>query len=1140
MANTGNTQQQINYGAAVNDGQGDPLRTAFIKTDDNFDNIWLAGPVGSNITITNNTVQVNDTNGNLILSPNGIGVIQTNSRVVPRLNNTYDLGSTTQKYRTGYFGIGGLSVDGNVNITGNLTAGNISYTSNVFVGDLEGSVFADDSTIMVDAIDNVLYAGRAAISGNVSATYFIGNGSQLTGLAATYGNANVVANLAALGSNPISTTGNVTANYFVGNGRQLTGVVSSYGNANVAVYLPTYTGLLNGNSLNITRSGNTWSMIDGALNFPTGALWYSDISTNDEFITSNVDGYLNFQTFDSTSNVATELHMEHGLVHINIYNGVNQQWEFNEDGTTHFPGDLLPQANLGGNLGSSAFQWQDLWVSNNTIYINSVPLRLTAGNVLTVNGNAVLQNNSNSTISTTGNITANYFVGNGSQLTGISTANTGNVTFSGEAVIGTGTSNTVSGLYLAPDPVSLTNDLYLRVRGNIYDEPTHIHFDTGNNAYYNQYIGDDNKYILLANTGNVVVNTNNYAGNTAQWTFGVDGTLILPQGGIVYETSIPGGTLAGNTIALTPQGGIDADQQLLIYPTAAPGTDDNHLHLTTGNLYNTELFLGNDNLYVKLANTGNVVVNSNDAAGNAAQWTFDTTGNLTLPGNTFAVNYANGNPVTFSGGSGNTGNVTFDDQVVVGTGSQDGSGGLYLAPGTESVGNLQYWRVRGGDVATHMHLDTGNNAYFDQYFGDDGKYVKLANTGNVVIGSDNANGNSAQWTFGTDGNLTTPSNLVIGPGPGSGSSIFQYNEGLQILGEGANSVVQMGWTANTSAPDSVTTIAMNYPGGGEGNVLIAVGNNATTVNYWLFNNTGNLTLPGGSQIRPLGANLDIIAGTGAYVNLITADESSSVGVDNSGGYIVTAGGTWDFDTTGNLTAPGNVSAAGNILTGSQVIASGVIESGTGFSTGGYLSVDGSADLHNTTVTGNLSATGNVTAQNFIGNISITGNVIGTQPNVTLVAGSYDWTFDNTGNLTLPGNTFAVNYADNTLVDVVTRFEDVWTVPTGNSTQSFTVDGNNSYQMWLEGNIPNGIIAWNATVTVTNTNVPVIGQQFAWNYEGGGNILMFNSIPAQIIGTAGAISNAEPAVGNTTNVFSFGINNASGNVANVRYGWIKIS
>jgi hypothetical protein len=52
-------------------------------------------------------------------------------------------------------------------------------------------------------------------------------------------------------------------------------------------------------------------------------------------------------------------------------------------------------------------------------------------------------------------------------------------------------------------------------------------------------------------------------------------------------------------------------------------------------------------------------------------------------------------------------------------------------------------------------------------------------------------------------------------------------------------------------------------------------------------------------------------------------------------------------------------------------------------------------------TGNISATGNVTANNFSGNITITGNVTGTSPNVTLVAGSYSYTFDNAGTLTLP-------------------------------------------------------------------------------------------------------------------------------------------
>jgi hypothetical protein len=54
-------------------------------------------------------------------------------------------------------------------------------------------------------------------TGNITGSFFVGNGSLLTGLPATYGNANVVTLLAGYGSNTISTTGNVTAGNFVGN-----------------------------------------------------------------------------------------------------------------------------------------------------------------------------------------------------------------------------------------------------------------------------------------------------------------------------------------------------------------------------------------------------------------------------------------------------------------------------------------------------------------------------------------------------------------------------------------------------------------------------------------------------------------------------------------------------------------------------------------------------------------------------------------------------------------------------------------------------------------------------------------------------------------------------------------------------------
>jgi hypothetical protein len=116
----------------------------------------------------------------------------------------------------------------------------------------------------------------------------------------------------------------------------------------------------------------------------------------------------------------------------------------------------------------------------------------------------------------------------------------------------------------------------------------------------------------------------------------------------------------------------------------------------------------------------------------------------------------------------------------------------------------------------------------------------------------------------------------------------------------------------------------------------------------------------------------------------------------------------------------------------------------------------------------------------------------------------------------------------------------WTVTPGTNNYSFTVDINNTYNLWVLANIPNGIIVYNATVSVSNTNVPVIGVQYAWNYTGGGSPILFTTIPAQIIGTAGAISTASPAVGTSTNTFEFGIQNNTVSGFTVNYGYIKVS
>jgi len=114
----------------------------------------------------------------------------------------------------------------------------------------------------------------------------------------------------------------------------------------------------------------------------------------------------------------------------------------------------------------------------------------------------------------------------------------------------------------------------------------------------------------------------------------------------------------------------------------------------------------------------------------------------------------------------------------------------------------------------------------------------------------------------------------------------------------------------------------------------------------------------------------------------------------------------------------------------------------------------------------------------------------------------------------------------------------WTLSTGANTVSFTVTAGQSYVMWVNGNIPNGIVNWNATVTLSNSNVPVIGVQYGWYYLAG-NALVLTSIPSQIIGTAGSISTSAPAVSNS-NTFTFGITNNSGVSQVVYYGYTKVS
>ena len=68
-------QQTVNLGSSANDGTGDPLRTAFDKINDNFDEVYSVTAVGTNIDITGNKIISTNTDGNVVLDTNGTGIV---------------------------------------------------------------------------------------------------------------------------------------------------------------------------------------------------------------------------------------------------------------------------------------------------------------------------------------------------------------------------------------------------------------------------------------------------------------------------------------------------------------------------------------------------------------------------------------------------------------------------------------------------------------------------------------------------------------------------------------------------------------------------------------------------------------------------------------------------------------------------------------------------------------------------------------------------------------------------------------------------------------------------------------------------------------------------------------------------------
>ena len=133
---------------------------------------------------------------------------------------------------------------------GTKTTSNVTEGTNLYYTVTRANT-AIDNRVTKSFVDNLsVVANVANVAYSVDSSNIVGQVSNSLVSGTVYTNAQP--NITSVGTlTGLTVNGNVSANYFIGNGSQLTGLPASYSDANVAAYLPTFTGNLSPGNLSI-------------------------------------------------------------------------------------------------------------------------------------------------------------------------------------------------------------------------------------------------------------------------------------------------------------------------------------------------------------------------------------------------------------------------------------------------------------------------------------------------------------------------------------------------------------------------------------------------------------------------------------------------------------------------------------------------------------------------------------------------------------------------------------------------------------------------------------------------------------------------------------------------------------------------
>ena len=799
-----------------------------------------------------------DNTGNLVLPGNIFSVKYANGTLVPLGgggNGTPGGANTEIQFNnSGAFGgVAGFTFDSttglltvpNANITGTLTAANFAFASG---GNITGA--------------NV-----------ISANYFSGDGSNLThingaNVTGVVGNANIANFANYAGNATVANTANSVA------GANVTGTVA---NANFAQYSGT------------ASSANT---VAGANVF--GQVAYANVANN--VAGANVSGqvanalvagtvYTNAQPNITSLGTLANLNVN-GLANLgNVSNititGGTNGYVLQTDGA----GNLSWTAQSGAGNGSPGGSNTQIQFNNSGVFGGVAGFTFdTTANLLTVpNANITgTLTAANFALAAGGNITganvisANYFSGDGSNLTNIAGANvTGvvaNATYANTAGTATtaNTANAVAGANVTGNVANANLAGYVtqNIQSNITQVGTLSNLDvtgtiTGGNIYANsgtvaaQYLAGDGSNIaniaggnIQGNVGNAVTaNFANYAGNIT-----VNAQPNITSLGTLANLNVNGLANLGAVSNVTITGGNSG------YVLQTDGAGNLSWVAQSGNGgSSSSIANGASNVSIPVAD-GNVYVNAN--AGTDYQWNFDTTGALNFPTTANvtvgAIRVDDANSVLSLGTA--TGNVSIfpgSSEWVFGT-----DGNLNIPPSG-------YIKPTSGSLGL---TDSDGNSYID------------IQSGGIYLYTD-YEGSEYEWHLDTSGNTTFPANGTANLGNLVIANLFTAN---YFSGDGSN----------------LTNISGNAVTGNVGNALVA-----NFANY-----AGNVTVNAQPNITSVGT----------LANLTVGDVTP-----NSNVYI---------DGAGNLTATGNVVAGNFTTSGSDGNISGanVVFANSFTSTGGVV------------------------------------------------------------------------------------------------------------------------------------------------------------------------------------------------------------